>query len=71
MNIDTSLAVLEEIFGIYDDFSRNLDVACKKFCDQCCTPNVTMTTLEGYLIAENMILDGKSDLLHQRKGYPR
>jgi len=67
MKIDTRLAVLEKVFGIYDDFSRNLDVACKKFCDQCCTPNVTITTLEGYLIAENMISDGKSDLFEKVK----
>jgi Fe-S-cluster containining protein len=67
MNIDTRRAVLEKVFGIYDDFSQNLEVACKKFCDQCCTPNVTMTTLEGYLIAENMISDGKSDLFEKVK----
>ena len=67
MNIDIRLSVLEEVFGIYDDFSRNLDVACRKFCDQCCTPNVTMTTLEGYLIAESMISDGKSNLFEKVK----
>jgi len=67
MDIDKRLAVLGKIYGIYDDFSRNLDVACKRFCDQCCTPNVTMTTLEGYLIAENMISDGESDLFEKVK----
>ena len=67
MDVDTRLSVLKKVFGIYDDFSKNLDVACEKYCDQCCTSNVAMTTLEGYLIAENMISDGRSDLFEKVK----
>ena len=67
MDIETRLALLKKIYGIYDDFSKNLDVACEKFCDLCCTPNVTMTTLEGYWIAENMISNGRSDLFEKAK----
>jgi len=57
------LAVLEQIYRIYDDFSGGLDMACKKYCAQCCTPNVTMTTLEACRIADHMISNSRSDLL--------
>lgn len=62
MKLETKLTVLKKIYQIYDNFVGDLDVACKKYCDQCCTHSVTITTLEGYLIVENMILNGKSDL---------
>lgn len=47
MNIDKKRVVLEQIYEIYDNFSKGFDVACKKYCANCCTRNVTMTTLEG------------------------
>ncbi len=67
MNLEIKLIVLKNIYKIYDDFAGNLDVACKKYCDHCCTHSVTITTLEGYLIAENMILNGKSNLFETVK----
>ena len=51
MNLAKKLVVLEQIYEIYDNFAKGLDVACKKYCANCCTRNVTMTTLEGYKIA--------------------
>ncbi len=62
MDLNKKLDVLEKIYKIYDDFARNLDVACKKCCDSCCTRNVTLTTLEGYRIVECLISDRKTDL---------
>lgn len=38
-------------------------MACKKYCSACCTPDVTMTTLEGYLIADHMTSKGQADVL--------
>ena len=64
MNLDAKLDVLDRIYRIYDDFARNLDVACKKYCDSCCTRNVTLTTLEGYRIVDYLISDGKADLFN-------
>ena len=55
MDLETKLAVLKQIYSIYDDFVGNLNVACKKYCARCCTNNVTMTSLEGYLIAETIV----------------
>jgi len=62
MNLEKKRVVLEQIYEIYDNFTKGLDVACKKHCAYCCTRNVTMTTLEGYIIAEFLKLRGKTDL---------
>jgi Fe-S-cluster containining protein len=62
MNLEKRLIVLNKIYQLYNDANINLDVACKKYCASCCTPNVTMTTLEGYLIADHMISNGQTDL---------
>lgn len=48
------LFFLQQIYKIYDDFTVNLDVACQKYCSRCCTNDVIMTTLEGYLVAEHI-----------------
>lgn len=62
--MDTALktALLEQLYRIYDKFAGNLDVACQKHCDQCCSCNVTMTSLEGYVIVDYLISQGRTDL---------
>ena len=62
MNLEQRLIVLNKIYRLYNDVTKNLDVACKKYCATCCTSNVTMTTLEGYLMADHMISNGQADL---------
>jgi Fe-S-cluster containining protein len=62
MNLEKKLLVLEGIYEIYDYFAKGLNIACKKYCANCCTRNVTMTTLEGYKIAYFLKLKGKTDL---------
>jgi len=62
MDLNSKLAVLDQIYRVYDEFVANLHIACKKYCAGCCTCNVTMTTLEGYCIAKHMISYGKSSL---------
>ncbi|MBW1709950.1 MAG: hypothetical protein JRJ73_08730, partial [Deltaproteobacteria bacterium] len=51
MDLNLKIAVLDQICRIYDEFVAKLDIACEKYCADCCTRNVTMTTLEGYLMA--------------------
>lgn len=56
---DIALEALNEIYALYDDFTKGLEVACRKGCCTCCTQDVTMTTLEGrrilrYLDAGNV-----------------
>jgi len=54
VNVVRRLAVLEHLYGVYDRFCGTLvGLACRKFCDTCCSRNVTLTTLEGlYLLQE-------------------
>ena len=62
MVLEQRLDILNKIYGLYNDVAKNPDVVCKKYCSECCTPNVTMTTLEGYLIADRMVSNGQSDV---------
>ncbi|MBT8352258.1 MAG: hypothetical protein KJO26_13635 [Deltaproteobacteria bacterium] len=62
MNLGKKQVVLERIYQTYDHFTKKLDVACKKYCANCCTRNVTMTTLEGYMVAKFLKSRGKTDL---------
>jgi Fe-S-cluster containining protein len=67
MDLATKLAILKQIYSIYDDFAGNLNLACKKYCAQCCTNNVTMTSLEGYFIAETIVKKEQSHLFEMVK----
>jgi Fe-S-cluster containining protein len=62
MYLEQRLGILNKIYGLYNDVGKNLDVACKKYCAACCTPNVTMTSLEGYLIADHITSNGQTNL---------
>jgi len=65
MNIDTKLAVLNRIYGIYSDFIHSADIACRCGCAHCCTRNVTLTTLEGYAILTRLADPDKAMLLQK------
>jgi Fe-S-cluster containining protein len=65
MDINTKLAVLDQIYRVYDDFAGKLDLACQRYCANCCTCNVTLTTLEGYKIARHLISSGRSSLFEK------
>ncbi|MDY6789640.1 MAG: YkgJ family cysteine cluster protein [Thermodesulfobacteriota bacterium] len=62
MNFANKLVALDRIYQIYDHFTKGLDLACKRYCADCCTRNVTLTTLEGYKIADFLKQRGKTDL---------
>jgi Fe-S-cluster containining protein len=51
MDLDLRLELLDQLYAIYGDFIRRQPLACTKGCSQCCTCNLTVTTLEGeYLL---------------------
>ena len=50
MNIAKKLTLLDGIYRVYDEIIQSQKLACKRFCDDCCTCNMTLTTLEGYRI---------------------
>jgi hypothetical protein len=62
MSLSQKLAVLNHIYRLYDDFTDGLNIACQKYCAKCCTSDVTMTSLEGYLIADSLVSNGRQDL---------
>lgn len=61
MEINAKLAILERMVALYDEFVETFDLACEKYCAHCCTANVTMTTLEGYLVIDHLIQTGQLD----------
>jgi len=67
MNLSIKLSFLEHIYKVYEEFAHNLNVACKRSCDFCCTRNVTVTTLEGYKIIQYLTENHKSDLIEKIK----
>ncbi|MFZ0614360.1 MAG: hypothetical protein WAM73_19105 [Desulfobacterales bacterium] len=54
MAIEQKLDLLTRIYALYDTFARGLKVACRKYCAQCCTLNVSLTTLEGYHLVRGL-----------------
>lgn len=53
--IDQRLAALQHLYRVYDQFCDSLDsLACRKFCADCCSRNVTMTTLEGLYLFQGL-----------------
>ena len=56
------LNILNQIYGLYDNFSKNLDIACEKGCSHCCTCNVPVTTIEAYKIIDYLIKEDKLSL---------
>ncbi len=63
LNVYRQLAVLDQLYQIHDQFVDSLDIACKKFCADCCTCNVTMTTLEAYKIISGLDLDSRKSMI--------
>ncbi|MDY6988294.1 MAG: YkgJ family cysteine cluster protein [Thermodesulfobacteriota bacterium] len=55
--------MLQDIYRIYENFSKGMTTACKRGCATCCTQNVTVTTLESYDILRHLTVKGKMDLL--------
>jgi len=67
MDLSDRIDILDRIYKIYAAFTDSLELACQKYCSTCCTRNVTITTLEGYKIADHLIENGKSELFKKIK----
>lgn len=66
-DIETRLIVLNRIFDVYEKFSQDFQTVCDKGCAECCTRNVTLTTLEGYNIINSLEENEKKEKLKQVK----
>lgn len=76
MDLKEKLSTLGKILSLHDSIMGEGTCACKKGCSACCTCNVTMTTLEGYYILQeipNLKIDIKKirQLLLERQGKKR
>lgn len=47
MGLKDKLLALNRIYGLYDQYTSKLHLACQKYCAHCCTCNVTVTSLEA------------------------
>jgi Fe-S-cluster containining protein len=63
MELNTKLILLERMIDIYDAFVQEQKLACEKYCAYCCTANVTMTTLEGIRILNQIEKTGDTQWL--------
>ncbi len=54
MSIEIKLSILNRFYRVFDRFTKEMNLACKRFCSFCCTANVTMTTLEACNIAAGL-----------------
>jgi hypothetical protein len=65
------LDALDRVYKIYDEFHNTLGLACQVKCAHCCTTNVTMTSLEGYKIINDLMATGKLNAIDSLKEIPR
>lgn len=57
-SLSSKLAALRHIDATFAAATADRPVACRKHCAQCCTCNVTLTTLEGYRIVSHLAAAG-------------
>jgi hypothetical protein len=63
------IRLLEGLYAIHEDFTASLDsLACGLHCDDCCTRNVTMTTLEGIYLLDGLQPDERKQLMAAVRG---
>jgi Fe-S-cluster containining protein len=67
MDMQNRLIVLQKLDRIYEDFVAEYEVACRKRCAVCCTCNVTLTTLEGLLLINQVADEQQKPLFAQIK----
>jgi len=58
---ESRLRVLDELYRIFDGFINTRATACRRGCDSCCTSDVTLTTLEGLRLIQELEAAGDAD----------
>jgi hypothetical protein len=72
LNLKNKLNILVKDFIICTNiFIKDYTHACKRYCADCCTCNLTMTTLEAYYLVENLISDNKIKILKRLANSPQ
>ncbi len=63
--IDIKKKILRKIYQTYHQFSNSWPVACQKYCADCCTRNVTLTSLEASLMMDQLMDSSKWHLMER------
>ncbi|MBL0712551.1 MAG: hypothetical protein JJV98_02510 [Desulfosarcina sp.] len=75
MELAQRIRLLAGLYTIHDHITAALDpLACRLHCDDCCTRNVTMTTLEGIYLLDGLPPDERRSLtqpVHRQADQPR
>ncbi|MBF0411380.1 MAG: YkgJ family cysteine cluster protein [Desulfamplus sp.] len=62
-DVKEKLAILKQLFMLFDRFSDEMNRACAEGCATCCTRNVTLTSLEAKHILDGLNTDEKDTVL--------
>ncbi|NEP84460.1 MAG: hypothetical protein F6K39_43925 [Okeania sp. SIO3B3] len=65
--LNKQLIVLDKLYQLYDEECQRFNSVCQKHCADCCTRNVTITTLEGYRIIKHFQENNQQDLIDKIK----
>ncbi len=65
-----SIEALQKIYALYDEAAAAFPAACRPACARCCTDRVSLTTLEGRLLADFIEKNRRDDLLARLAGSP-
>lgn len=57
-----AFSALSKIYRLYDDYMDHFSLACRRYCADCCTTGVTLTSLEGRFIYDFLDTEKRADL---------
>lgn len=53
--------ILYSIYDVFSDWSKDIEVSCKRGCSSCCTQSVTITAIEGVEILRYILENDMTD----------
>lgn len=60
-----AIDALSEIYRLYDDYTGSFSTACHKYCSDCCTTSVTITSLEASMIYRSLDPEKRSEVFEK------
>lgn len=65
----TPIEALTRVYRLHDDYMDSFSFACRRFCSECCTTAMTLTSLEGRLIADFLNQQKKEDFFRRMRDH--
>lgn len=66
VDVDHKKQLLHAVYDVYSSWVERFPLACKKGCAACCTQSVTMTSMEGEMILDVVIKEGRKKWLLEK-----